>query len=100
MPSSQRETSNAGGRDDPGRYSYAKRVSRLIYVALGTTGPHPYGAPRRIDRYAFHCGEVKDKSVIADTEACPVMAPTANRDRKSFLTREIHCSGHVHSVCT
>src|ERR1700757_2417346 len=74
-------------------------MSRLVYFALGTAGPHPYGAAHGIDSYSFHCGKVKHQSVIADTESRPAMAPTANSEGESFLTREIHCSRHVHRVC-
>ncbi len=98
----ERQTSDAGGRDDAGRYGEPEGVRGVVHVAPGAAAAHANGPRRRIDMDVVDRGKIDDQAIVADTQAAGVVASAANRNLQILLPPETNGGddvGHVRALC-
>ena len=78
----QRETADAGGRDDAGRDGQAEGVRRVIDVAPQRAAAGEHRLLLRIDAHVSHRRQIDHQPVVADAEAAGVVAAAADRDEQ------------------
>lgn len=92
-PAAERQSGDAGGRDNPARRRQPKRVRRVIESAPGAAA---FGADRsrlRIDTNTVHLREIDHDAVVVRAEARHAMRAAANGKVQALLARELD-GGH------
>jgi hypothetical protein len=90
MAAAQRESGDAGGRDDPERHGLTEGVGRVIDVAGRAARARPDRLLLWVDPHALHCREVDDQAVVDAAETRTIVSATANGDGELIVPAEIH----------
>src|ERR1700722_12996411 len=98
MTAAERETGDAGCRDDSKRHGLAEGLGGVIDFAGGATRARPHCPIFGIDSHALHCRQVDDQAVVDAAETWTVVSAAANSDRKLIVPAEIHRSDHVSDI--
>ena len=80
----ERESGDAGGRDDAEGNRQAEGVRGVIDVARRAAGIDAHGAVRGIHAHALHHRQVDDQAVVAAAEARAVVAAAADREQQAL----------------
>ena len=87
-PAAERESADAGGRDDAARRREPVLAGRAIDLAPRAAAADAHGPRLRVDLDVLERGEVDHHAVVAGAETGAVVAAAADRDRKLVLAGE------------
>ena len=94
----ERETGDAGRRNDARRNCEAECMRGMIHVALRAAGFDANRARRRVDANSLEPTEIDHDAAVAAAETGAVVAAAANRDEQIVIAREIHRRDDVRHV--
>src|SRR5437899_12958709 len=100
--SAERQTANAGCRNNSARSSKAEHMRGMIDIAPRASSAGCYCPRGRVNPRVFHRREINNETVIADSQAARVMSSTANGEKQVLFPRKLYRADyirHIRVVC-
>ncbi len=94
-PTAERESADAGRRDDPRRRRAAVISGGPVDLAPCAAPAHTHRVRCVVDHDLFEAGQVDHEPIVHDPQTTAVMAAAADRDRKLIGARERDAANHI-----
>src|SRR6266446_1261164 len=93
--SAERQTANAGRRNNSARSSKAEHMGGMIDIAPRASSADCYCPRGRVNPRIFHRREINDQTVIADSQPSRVMSSTANGEKQLVFSSKVYCANYI-----
>jgi len=96
--SAERQTANAGCRNNSARSSKAEHMRGMIDIAPRASSAGCYCPRGRVNPRVFHRREINNDTVIADSQAARVMSSTANGEKQVLFPRKLYRADYIRHI--